>query len=179
MMQRSSALRRASPDHVVPVVAFVVKGVSSVALCNTDNDDIPAENRETDGVGVIVVVVVVSPRKLSLAVAKARNVTIVGSFLASRFPLLQCLFWRDLVIITHDHEFFNADSPACTIAAFYGRTIVLVALADRCRRMFSSLCDMYGTESRQQRQNECKCCCCCIFRSHKLNPARPNKYVWP
>jgi hypothetical protein len=91
-----------SPDHVVPTVVVVVVLVlvvvvdvvdvvdvvvfverASVALRNTDDDnDILAENGAVGNV--------VNPRKLSLAVAKARNVvTIVGSFFEIRFLLLQ------------------------------------------------------------------------------------------
>ena len=78
-MHRSSALWRCSvsPDHVVDAVLFMEKD-------DDDDDDSLVEK------GGTVVGNVVNPWKLSLAVAKVRNVvTIAGNFLEIRIPLLQ------------------------------------------------------------------------------------------
>jgi len=56
-----------------------------------DDDDILVEKGTNESV--------LDPRKLSLVVAKARNVIIVGSFLAIRFPLTKSLFCIDLIIM--------------------------------------------------------------------------------
>ena len=60
---------------------------------NDDDDDIVVLEKGTNES-------VLDPRKLSLVVAKARNVINVGSFLAIIFPLTKCLFSIDLVIMT-------------------------------------------------------------------------------
>ena len=66
-----------SPDHVVDAVLFMEKD-------DDDDDDSLVEK------GGTVVGNVVNPWKLSLAVAKVRNVvTIAGNFLEIRIPLLQ------------------------------------------------------------------------------------------